>query len=662
MSVPPAAAALLAAFARIAHNALKARAKVCASAPPLADVKRFANLILLHGMYRQPLPLLGAAGSALLNFDDAEGSRVAAWGILGFLVAADASCGSIVVEQVSSIFDVESGMPSSEELPALRYGALPPSSRSSGAHYGLRDLPHAPGSRLDRFRFPRDAMTLGALSAAVSKELRGKATFEQRALLAIGTLRGAFESATLSGFLPEGDAIALLEAIEFPLKRPALASTRLCNSSSKPPRTLIETLVSCGAMSALRHRGEAAACEAAGTSTAILQTIDGRTLVLPPFISDTWAVAMRSVFLATVVKAFAEEETVALATLVSTLPCAAAFDTLVVVLAFIVGDPDTQRASLAGGASAAGALVAAAPTASVAVSEKNLGASSPPKGKRARSAAEATDSVPVDDDPLFDDSDASDGEQVPVSLSHGVFDDDAFLDSALVHALRAVLPRAFPPAVDFDEAIAWVVRAGSPVLMLDAPHAAVTGVFSALDPARSLRAKARAFSTAPLLSPSTTAVPESISRALDDARRGVGAFSARPSALSIASSTRYIGLRNLGATCYMNSLLQQLFMMPLLRHAVLSSPPLAARVEDRESGGAGACGGGAVTGGASAAAAPSTVAAEKLMARRLNLRAALQSVFSGLMYSSQPFIDTEPFVASCSSEMPPTHSRTFTCA
>lgn len=35
------------------------------------------------------------------------------------------------------------------------------------------------------------------------------------------------------------------------------------------------------------------------------------------------------------------------------------------------------------------------------------------------------------------------------------------------------------------------------------------------------------------------------------------------------SSSGYVGLKNLGCTCYMNSLFQQMFMIPNFRQAIL---------------------------------------------------------------------------------------------
>jgi ubiquitin C-terminal hydrolase len=39
----------------------------------------------------------------------------------------------------------------------------------------------------------------------------------------------------------------------------------------------------------------------------------------------------------------------------------------------------------------------------------------------------------------------------------------------------------------------------------------------------------------------------------------------------IGLKKEFVGLRNFGATCYMNSLMQQIFMMPDLRAGLLDS-------------------------------------------------------------------------------------------
>lgn len=40
--------------------------------------------------------------------------------------------------------------------------------------------------------------------------------------------------------------------------------------------------------------------------------------------------------------------------------------------------------------------------------------------------------------------------------------------------------------------------------------------------------------------------------------------------ICVQSSAGYVGLNNMGATCYMNALLQQFYMMPKLRSELLS--------------------------------------------------------------------------------------------
>lgn len=41
--------------------------------------------------------------------------------------------------------------------------------------------------------------------------------------------------------------------------------------------------------------------------------------------------------------------------------------------------------------------------------------------------------------------------------------------------------------------------------------------------------------------------------------------------VGMRSATGYVGLKNFSCTCYMNSLIQQLFMIPSLRKGILES-------------------------------------------------------------------------------------------
>lgn len=47
------------------------------------------------------------------------------------------------------------------------------------------------------------------------------------------------------------------------------------------------------------------------------------------------------------------------------------------------------------------------------------------------------------------------------------------------------------------------------------------------------------------------------------------------------SSTGYVGIKNLGCICYMNSFMQQLFMIPYFRHSIVSCADPYFREEEK---------------------------------------------------------------------------------
>jgi len=81
----------------------------------------------------------------------------------------------------------------------------------------------------------------------------------------------------------------------------------------------------------------------------------------------------------------------------------------------------------------------------------------------------------------------------------------------------------------------------------------------------------------------------------------------------------FIGLKNQGATCYMNSLLQQMFMNPTLRHAVLCSDTLDSHIIDKH----------------------------KYASSLRKLRDEMQLLFSALCFSARTSYDPLSFVLAC---------------
>ncbi|KNE54405.1 hypothetical protein AMAG_17669 [Allomyces macrogynus ATCC 38327] len=101
--------------------------------------------------------------------------------------------------------------------------------------------------------------------------------------------------------------------------------------------------------------------------------------------------------------------------------------------------------------------------------------------------------------------------------------------------------------------------------------------------------------------------------------------------------SHYVGLKNLGATCYQNSMLQQFFMDPAFRNAILTCPTTSAPPSPVQPPAAAAD----ATAAASAPAGPAAPAPAPEPDRFL---AQLQAMFAHLHASQRHEYDTRPFV------------------